>query len=129
MRAVVTKFCLYLVFLVALSTGLGDLIGGVASIPGVSSAIPASVDNELRCLAVFWLFFGVFCFWVVRNLDKRGAFIPAIALTLLVSGLARLLSIVIVGMPSTILFVAMIVEFVISISLYVSHRKTAHTSK
>jgi uncharacterized membrane protein len=118
MKLALIKFSLYLIFIVSLITGVADLVGGATSIPGATGSIAASVDNELRCLAIFWLAFGVFCLWVVRNLNDRAHFLLAIALVLLVSAAARLLSVLTVGMPATPLLVAMIVEFVLAITIY-----------
>lgn len=122
MKLTLTKSCLYVIFAISLITGIGDLAGGAASIPGATATIAASVDNELRCLTVFWLAFGAFSFWVARNIRARNGFIPAIALVMLVSGAARLLSIVTTGMPPVILFVAMIIEIVISIIIYLGYK-------
>ena len=123
MKSTFIKTCLYLIFIVSLITGMGDLVGGAASVPGATATIAASIDNELRCLAIFWLAFGVFCFWVARDIKARNGFITAIALVMFVSSLARLLSIISVGMPSTIFFFAMTIEFVISIVIYLSYKK------
>jgi hypothetical protein len=119
-----SRICLYIIFIVSLITGIGDLAGGAASLPGATTTIAASVDSELRCLSIFWLAFGVFCFWVARNIKARGKFIPMIALVMLVSSVARLVSIIIVGMPPTILVVALVVEFVISIIIFFSYKNT-----
>lgn len=125
MKMKLARICLYIIFIVSLLTGIGDLLGGAASIPGASATtIAASVDSELRCLSIFWLAFGIFCFWVARNIKTQNKFLPMIALVMLVSSLARLLSIVTLEMPAIVLFVAMIVEFAISIAILVGYKNT-----
>jgi hypothetical protein len=75
----IIKFMLYTIAGVALLTGLNVVIGGAAAIPGATTAIEASVDNELRFFAVFWLAYGSFSFWVARNIEERQQFIIFIA--------------------------------------------------
>lgn len=116
------KCTLYLILIISLFTGINALIGGAANIPGATTIADAAVDSELRCLSLFWIAYGIFCFWVARNIDDRARFIPFIALTMLFSGLARLLSILLVGLPGTALFFAMIIEFILSVLLYSSYK-------
>lgn len=116
------KCTLYLIFIISLFTGINALIGGALNIPGATTVSSAAVDSELRCLAIFWIAYGIFCFWTARNIDDRARFIPFLAIVMLLSGLARLLSIILVGLPGTALFFAMIIEFILSILLYSSYK-------
>lgn len=113
---------LYLILIIALFTGINALIGGASNIPGATIVAGAAIDSELRCLSIFWIAYGVFCFWVARNLDDRSHFILVIALVMLLSGLARLLSIILVGLPGIPLISAMIIEFILSVLLYSSYK-------
>lgn len=117
------KSLLYSIFIISLFTGMNGIIGGAAAIPGVTDVVGAAIDNELRCVSVFWVAFGVFCFWVARNIANRYHFIPSITLVVLLSGLARLLSIQLVGMPGNALLTAMIIEFILFVALYFSYKK------
>src|SRR6185312_17480534 len=117
------KCVLYTIFAISLFTGVNGLIGGASAIPGVTTVVGAAIDNELRCMSVFWLTYGVFCFWVARSISKRHLFIPFIALVMLLSGFARLLSVLLVGMPGNALLFAMIVEFILSLVIYCSYKK------
>jgi hypothetical protein len=112
------KCILYLMALVVAITGLNVLIGGASAIPGSTGGVEATVDNELRFFSVFWLGYGVFCFWVARNIQVQYKFIPSIALAFFIGGLGRLVSISSVGSPASILIPAMILEFVIPIFIY-----------
>ena len=113
---------LYLVFIIALFTGINVLIGGASNIPGATTIASAAIDSELRCLSIFWIAYGVFCFWVARDIDGRSHFIPVIALIMLLSGLARLLSLILVGLPGIALIFAMIIEFILFVLLYSSYK-------
>ncbi|MBA2648583.1 MAG: DUF4345 domain-containing protein [Legionella sp.] len=119
----ILKYLLNSIFVISLLTGMNVLINGTAAIPGLTTPIGPMVDNELRCVAIFWLAFGVFCFWVSRNIIDRYSFIPAIAFVLFLSGIARLLSIVLVGMPGNQLLGAMGVEVIFSVAIYLSYQR------
>ena len=112
------KYILYAIALVAAITGLNVLIGGAASIPGATGVAESSVDNELRFFSVFWLSYGALCFWVAKNIQTQYKFIPFIALAFFIGGLGRLISMLSVGSPASILIPAMILEFVIPIFIY-----------
>ncbi|MFT7372877.1 MAG: hypothetical protein ACI9T9_001569 [Oleiphilaceae bacterium] len=112
------KYILYAIALVVAITGLNVLFGGASAIPGSTGGAEATVDNELRFFSVFWLAYGGFCFWVARNIQAQYTFIPPIALAFFIGGLGRLISMLSVGSPATILIPAMILEFVIPIIIY-----------
>ena len=119
----ILKYILYAISLVALITGLNVLIGGAAAIPGSSGAVEATVDNELRFFSVFWIAYGAFCFWVARNIKEQRFFIPLIAAVFFLSGLGRLISILLIGPPSSILIPPMILELVLPIVMAMIYRK------
>lgn len=112
------KFILYAIALVAAITGLNVLFGGASAISGATGGAEATVDNELRFFSVFWIAYGVFSFWVARDIHTQYKFIPAIALAFFIGGLGRLLSMLSVGAPDDILIPAMILEFVIPIAIF-----------
>ena len=76
----ILKYILYAMALVVAITGLNVLFGGAAAIPGAAGGVEATVDNELRFFSVFWLAYGVFCFWVARSIQLQYKFIPEIAI-------------------------------------------------
>jgi hypothetical protein len=119
----ILKYILYAISLVALVSGLNVLIGGAAAIPGSSGAVEATVDNELRFFSVFWIAYGAFCFWVARNIQEQKMFIPLIAAVFFLGGIGRLISILLMGPPSSILIPPMILELVMPIVMYVIYRK------
>ncbi|MEQ3694021.1 MAG: DUF4345 domain-containing protein [Thalassolituus sp.] len=96
----ILRWMLIVIGLVALITGVNVILGGSASVPGASSAASAVHDNEMRFFAVYWVGFGIFSFWVSRDLESRMGFIPALAAFFFLGGVARLVSIMLVGFPS-----------------------------
>lgn len=119
----ILKVTLYIIALVALATGLNVLIGGAGSIPGASTGAEAAVDNELRFFSIFWIAYGGFCLWVARNIAENHHFIPFIALVFLLGGVARLASVLLIGMPGPVLLSAMILEFVLPLGIYIIYQK------
>lgn len=120
------KYLLYAISVVALVTGANVLIGGAAAVPGSLGPVEATVDNELRFFSVYWVAFGVFCFWVARNLSSQVFFVPFIALFFLLGGVGRLVSTLTIGAPAFVLVPAMVLEFVLPVViywLYWKHRK------
>jgi len=112
------KYLLYAISAVALITGANVLIGGADAVPGSSGPVEATVDNELRFFSVYWVAFGVFCFWVARNINTQAFFVPFIALFFLLGGIGRLVSTLAIGAPASILVPAMVLEFVLPVVIY-----------
>lgn len=122
----ILKYTLYAISFVALVTGANVLIGGAAAVPGSLGPVEATVDNELRFFSVYWIAFGVFCFWVARNLGSQIHFVPFIALFFLLGGVGRLVSTLTIGAPALVLVPAMVIEFVLPLvifALYWQHQK------
>ena len=109
----ILRWILLAIALVAVVTGLNVIFGGSASVPGVAGGAGATHDNEMRFFAVFWVGYGVFSFWVSKDLGSRIGFIPAIAALFFFGGVARLISILFSGLPSTPLIGATVLELVV----------------
>jgi hypothetical protein len=116
------KYSLLAIAVVALFTSMNVLIGGASAIPGVAGSVEATVDNELRFFSVFWLAFGGFCFWVAMNIREQFKFIPFISLVFFVGGVGRLCSLLLVGQPENMLFLAMILEFILPPVIYLTYQ-------
>jgi len=119
-----TKIILYVMFAVALITGLNAFIGGVAAIPGYQGSVDATVDNEIRFFAVFWIGFGIFCLSTARALDINRRFIPYIALLFFLSGVGRLVSLILIGRPAFPLIAVMVLELTVPVFIFVLHFKS-----
>ncbi|MDX1451955.1 MAG: DUF4345 domain-containing protein [Oleiphilaceae bacterium] len=117
------KTLLCLIAVVAMVTGINVLIGGAEAVPGASGPVEATIENELRFFSVYWVAYGVLCFWVARHLTSQGAFIPFLLLFFFFGGIARLLSTLDIGTPAGILLPAMVMELVLPPVIYVLYVK------
>lgn len=117
------KYLLYAISAVALITGINVLVGGAAAVPGSMGPVEATVDNELRFFSVYWVAFGVFCFWVARNISAQFTFIPFIAIFFFLGGVGRLVSTLAIGTPAMVLVPAMVLEFVLPVIIYLLYVK------
>jgi len=118
-KDVILRYLLIGIFLVATATGLNVIFQGIAGIPESGLITQASVDNELRFMAVFWVAFGVYCLMLSRNVYENKKNIVFVAVVFLCSGVARLLSFVTVGQPIELFIGAMAVELVLPVVLFV----------
>ena len=118
-KDVILRYLLIGIFLVATATGLNVIFQGIAGIPESGLITQASVDNELRFMAVFWVAFGVYCLMISRNVHENKKNIGFVAIVFLCSGVARLLSFVTVGQPIELFIGAMAVELVLPVVLFV----------
>ena len=117
-KDVILRYLLIGIFLVATATGLNVIFQGIAGIPESGLITQASVDNELRFMAVFWVAFGVYCLMLSRNIYENKKNIVFVAVVFLCSGVARLLSFVTVGQPIELFIGAMVVELVLPVVLF-----------
>jgi len=117
-KDVILRYLLIGIFLVATATGLNVIFQGIAGIPESGLISQASVDNELRFMAVFWVAFGVYCLMLSRNIYENKKNIVFVAVVFLCSGVARLLSFVTVGQPIELFIGAMAVELVLPVVLF-----------
>ena len=115
------KVFLYLIFIVALVTGINVFINGVTGVPEFQGEVNASVDNELRFLSAFWIGFGFFCLSVAKNFGNNRQFVPYIALLFFISGVGRLMSLVFVGQPIGLFVAVMAVELVLPLVMVAIH--------
>ena len=113
------RFLLIGICLVATITGLNIIVLGIGGIPNPDLLVQASVDNELRFMSVFWVAFGIYCFGLSRNVSENLRSVVNVAIIFFCSGLARLLSFILVGEPITLFIGVMILEFVLPMVLWV----------
>jgi len=73
-------------------------------------AVSAGLDNQFRYLSAFYLsmFFGIW--YVLGDLDRRGAVLRLFVLAIFIGGLARLYSYIYVGPPPANAMVGMALE-------------------
>lgn len=84
--------------LVCAAIALVHIAFGPASIPG-SVPVNATMDSEDRFYATLFLGFGLAHVWAARDLAHRSGLVLAMQATFFVGGLARIVSVLAVGMP------------------------------
>jgi Domain of unknown function (DUF4345) len=112
----------YLFFFIAIVTAPMAIFTGFNVVPDVG-VIEAAPDNEFRFFSVFWLAYGIFCFWVARDLPNRCGFIPALAITMFTAGVARMLSTVMVGYANDAYFYGAVFELISPFVWYFCYRQ------
>ncbi|MCB2058604.1 MAG: DUF4345 domain-containing protein [Novosphingobium sp.] len=84
--------------MVCAAIALVHIAFGPASIPG-SVPVNATMDSEDRFYATLLLGFGLAHVWAARDLANRSGLVLAMQATFFVGGVARIVSILAVGMP------------------------------
>jgi len=85
---------------------------GPAAIPG-SIPVNPTMDSEDRFYATLFAAYGVTLLWCVKNTECKSMVVYFLALTFFVGGLARLASMVAVGLPNTFFIVMTAFELLI----------------
>jgi Domain of unknown function (DUF4345) len=98
--------------LVAITTGLIAIVGGIDTFPGSPSA-ENPADNEARFLNAIWVAFGVALLWVVPRVERETLFVRFLGAAIFLGGLARLASLIDVGEPADLQYVLMGIELVL----------------
>jgi hypothetical protein len=81
------------------------IVLGPAAIPG-SVPVNATMDSEDRFYATLFLAYGVALLWCIKDIERKSAVVYFLMATFFVGGLARLVSMVAVGLPNDF-FIAM----------------------
>jgi hypothetical protein len=84
--------------LVCVGIALAHLVLGPASIPG-SIPVNATMDSEDRFYATLFLGFGVAMVWSSRDLRARAHTFEALMAIFFLGGIARIISMIVVGPP------------------------------
>jgi Domain of unknown function (DUF4345) len=93
-------------------TGLAGMIAGPSTLPGDSSRFESSADSEYRFASTFWFVAGPLVWSTVPGIEKNGARLRAVAATVFLGGLVRLLSWRATGRPHPIFVAAIGLELV-----------------
>lgn len=106
---------------------LAHVVWGPAAIPG-AQAVSATMDSEDRFYAVFFGAYGLLVARSAIRVEHNTALIRALAATFFVGGLARLVSIVAVGLPHPFFLAMTALELVIPVAMMFVQRRIAETA-
>jgi len=84
--------------LIPLAFAVMGLVGGAAGANG-GLDVTAELDNQFRYLSAYYLSLFFLIWWVLQDLDNRGAVLRLLVLAIFLGGLARLYSYLTVGPP------------------------------
>jgi hypothetical protein len=104
------QIVIVLLSLLPLGFGLMGVVFGAARFQGAGPALPVDLDNQMRFLSAWYLALAVLAWWVAATIERQGTLFRIICWALFAGGLARLISVVTVGPPSTRFLVVMAAE-------------------
>lgn len=96
----------------AIFIALLHLILGPSAIPGAIPVNP-TMDSEDRFYATLFGAYGVALFWCIKDIEQKSRFVYFLALTFFAGGLARLVSMAVVGLPNSFFIAMTILELLI----------------
>lgn len=108
---------------VCVAIGIVHIALGPASIPG-SVPVNATMDSEDRFYAALFVGFGLAMMWCSRDLARRRGVYDALLATFFAGGLARIVSAIAVGPPSSLFVFLGSLELVLPPLLWWWHRRT-----
>ncbi len=88
------------------------IVLGPPAIPG-SIPVNATMDSEDRFYATLFAAYGVALLWCIKDIERKSTVVYSLALTFLVGGLARLVSMGAVGPPDTFFIAMTVLELLI----------------
>ena len=88
------------------------IVLGPQAIPG-SIPVNATMDSEDRFYATLFAAYGVALLWCIKDIERKSTVVYFLALTFLMGGLARLVSVAAVGPPDTFFIAMTVLELLI----------------
>jgi len=103
--------------LVPLITGIEGLLGGAFnrfySVPFNNQILGNVIlDSNLRYFSGVWLGLGIIVFWIIPNIERHTFMLRSICLMIFLGGVGRLISLFLIGNPSSLFVVFTILELV-----------------
>lgn len=108
--------------LVPISAGLSGVLLGPALIDATARDM-ASADSHFRYLSGLLLGIGLVAWSQVPRIERAGPVLRPLVALVVVGGLARLASLILVGTPNKIMMAAIIMELVVTPALAVWQRR------
>jgi hypothetical protein len=102
----------------AVLIALGHIALGPAVIPG-SVSVNATMDSEDRFYATIFLGFGLALLWCARSVERRGKFIRFLAAIFFFAGVARVVSMLLVGLPNLLFQALTVLELLLPPLIFV----------
>ena len=104
---------------------LFHIILGPSAIPG-SVPVNATMDSEDRFYATLFLAYGITVLWCVKDVEHKSRIVYALMLMFFIGGMARLVSVLAVGLPNTFFIAMTVIELLLPIIVtYIQIRVTA----
>ena len=97
---------------VPVATGLLAIVGGPTVAPGGGPTTP-SIDSEYRFVNVFWLAAGLILWWTLRRASDRALVTRVVLVIAATGGIARLISVLVVGWPHPVFVGTIVLELVV----------------
>lgn len=111
----------------AVVTGVMAIVGGPAGMLD-GQATTATVDSEVRFMAVYWLAYGIVALYLVPRVAEAGIAYRAWLGVMFASGVARGISYLTHGRPHLVIAAALVVELVAPAMLWFWQRRVATAS-
>ena len=121
----VLQIAVALLALVPISAGLAGVVRGPAMVDGLATAAPQ--DSHFRYLSGLLLAIGVAWWTTLPVIERQGARVRLLAALVVCGGLARLLSLAIVGVPSWPMLGALVMELVVTPAIAIWQARVARS--
>ena len=103
------------------------LVLGSASIPG-SIPVNATMDSEDRFYATLFGAYGLAILWCIEDIEQKGGLLRLLLLTFFAGGIARLISVAVMGLPHPLFVFLGALELAIPPLVALAHRRVVRLS-
>jgi hypothetical protein len=103
------------------------IVLGPLAIPG-GVYINATMDSEDRFYATLFAAYGAALLWCIKDIERKSRVVYFLALTFFVGGLARLVSMVAVGLPNAFFMAMTVLELLIPLVMAFMQARISKTS-
>jgi hypothetical protein len=114
--------------ILAIVTGVMAVAGGPAGMLD-GQATTATVDSEVRFMAVYWLAYGIGTLYLVPRIASLSTLYRGWLAVMFASGVARAISFLLNGAPHPVIAAAILVELLLPPVLFLWQRRVAGVSR